>query len=156
MNTLILYATHHGAARKIAKLIAQELPEAIVKDIEDGEPHLAAYDCVILGSSVEAGQIRRPLKRFISRHQDELLDKRLGLFLSGLSETGENKYFRDNFPPQLLEAAVVKQMLGGVYNPQVCSLAERIIMRLVAGCKSYVSTVNHQRIAAFADALKEK
>ena len=57
MKTLILYATKHGATRKIAKLIAQEIPDSVVKDVEESDPHLPSYDCVILGSSLMAGQI---------------------------------------------------------------------------------------------------
>ena len=55
MKTLILYATKHGATRKIAKLIAQEIPDSVVKDVEESDPHLPSYDCVILGSSLMAG-----------------------------------------------------------------------------------------------------
>ena len=56
MKTLILYATKHGATRKIAKLIAQEIPDSVVKDVEESDPHLPSYDCVILGSSLRPGK----------------------------------------------------------------------------------------------------
>ena len=149
MKTLILYATKHGATRKIAELIAQEIPNSIVKNVEESEPHLPAYDCVILGSSV----IRKPLKRYMEKHQSELLEKKLGLFLSGLAEEEEEQYFKQNFPPSILEAATSKHILGGIYDPQKCTLVERIAMKLVPKINAYISTISSEKIAAFAREL---
>ena len=153
MKTLILYATKHGATRKIAELIAQEIPNSIVKNVEESEPHLPAYDCVILGSSVMAGQIRKPLKSYMEKYQSELLDKKLGLFLSGLAEEEEEQYFKQNFPPSILEAATSKHILGGIYDPQKCTLVERIAMKLVPKINAYISTISSEKIAAFAREL---
>ena len=155
MKTLILHATKHGATRKIAKLIAQEIPDSVVKDVEESDPHLPSYDCVILGSSLMAGQIRKPLKNYIAKHQSELLTKKLGLFLSGLAEEEEEKYFNHNFPPEILQAAATKHILGGIYDPQQCNALEKVVMRIVTKSNSYISTVKSDKIAAFVHELNQ-
>ena len=148
MKTLILYATKHGATRKIAKLIAQEIPDSVVKDVEESDPHLPSYDCVILGSSLMA-------KNYIAKHQSELLTKKLGLFLSGLAEEEEEKYFNHNFPPEILQAAATKHILGGIYDPQQCNALEKVVMRIVTKSNSYISTVKSDKIAAFVHELNQ-
>lgn len=153
MKTLILYATKHGATRKIAELISQEIPDSIVRNVEDQEAHLAIYDCVILGSSLMAGQIRKPLKNYINKHQKELLTKRLGLFLSGFDEKQQETYFSHNFPPEILAAAKVKALLGGIYDPQKCNLLERAAMKAVAKVDSYTSNISTPKISDFVHEL---
>jgi len=51
------------------------------KDVHD----LIGYDCIIVGSSVYAGMFRKKAKAFLSQNADVLRQKKLGLFVSGMS-----------------------------------------------------------------------
>lgn len=73
MRTLILYATKHGAARDIAQRLAKRMNGATVIDLGTGSaPSPNGYDCVIIGSSVYVGQLRKEATSTIS---DEKIDR---------------------------------------------------------------------------------
>lgn len=78
MKTLILYATKHGATRKIAKLIAQEIPDSVVKDVEESDPHLPSYDCVILGSSLMARANSQTAQKLYRQASKRIIDQKTG------------------------------------------------------------------------------
>jgi len=155
MKTLILYATKYGAAREIAQRIAKHIDGAKICDLKnDALPPLEEYDCIILGSSLYAGSIRKEAKTFIAGNISILKDKKVGLFLSGMApESGEQKVF-ESFPPELVNIAKVKNLLGGIFDPEKANGLERFIMKLVNKSGGYVNTINDEKIAKFAEAMK--
>lgn len=155
MKTLILYATKHGAVRKIAEMIAERLPGSTVCDVNSGTiPNLSEYDSVVLGGSLMAGQISKTLKEYAVQHSAELKKLRLGLFVSGLDESKEADYLA-NFPAELLAAARAKRFLGGIYDPSKCGFIERMIMKAVAKVSAYTETIDPGRVSLFAKELSE-
>ena len=156
MNTLILYATKYGAAREIAERISGCIGGATLHDLKQGDvPALAGFDCVIIGSSVYAGSIRKEAKAFLKQNADSLRDKKLGLFLSGIGGSDEKKAFEDNFPPDILKAAKSASFLGGIFDPKKASAAERLIIKAVTKQSAYMNTVSDRKIQQFAEAVKE-
>ena len=151
MRTLILYATKYGATCKIAESIADSMGGAVLHDLKQGGiPALAGFDCVIIGSSLYAGSIRKEAKVFLAQNADQLSGKRLGLFLSGLAKSDEQKYFRDNFPADLLEKAKAACFLDGIFDPKKAGAVERLIMKAVTKQSGYVSTIDEAKIKQFA------
>lgn len=154
MKTMIVYATQYGATKQIAEQLAERLGEADLMDIAKEEtPSLAGYDCVVLGSPLTAGSIRKEVKAFAQQHTGALCGKRLGLFVSGLQSEGEEAYFQQNFPPELLAAARVKAFLGGIFDPVKCGFVARKIIKAVAKLDSYTNTIDPARVEAFAREL---
>jgi len=154
MNTLILYATKHGATAEIARRIADKLGGATLHNLADGGvPNLADYDAVIIGSAVYAGMLRKEAKVLLSAHADALQQKRLGLFASGLLPAEEQKIFADNVPPQLLAHASSAMLLGGVFDPTKANFAERMVMKVVAKHSGVVNTIDGDKIVAFVQAV---
>jgi menaquinone-dependent protoporphyrinogen oxidase len=155
MNTIILYATKHGAAADIAQRIAKQIENAVTYDLKQGNiPQLNEYDCVIIGSSVYAGGFRKEAKSFLSKNAEELLKKKLGLFVSGMSESESNEVFKSNVPGDVLMAAVAKGALGGAFYPDKANIFERLIMRIVTKQSGFVSTISDEKISKFVDAMK--
>jgi len=155
MNTLILYATKHGAAADIAQRIAEKTSGTTLHNLAQANvPNLADFDCIIVGSAVYAGMFRKEAKAFLAAHADVLLQKRLGLFASGLLPAEEQKNFADNVPAQLLAHASAAMLLGGVFDPAKANFAERMAMKAVAKQTGYVSTIDNGKIAAFVEAVK--
>ena len=155
MHVLILYATKYGAAREIAQRISACLDGAAVHDLKQGEiPALAGFDCVIMGSSLYAGSIRKEAKVFLTQHAAQLRDKKVGLFLSGMAPGDAEKYFADNFPADILQAAKAAELLGGIFDPQKAGRMERIIMKAVTKQSGYTNTVSDERIKRFAELMK--
>ena len=155
MGTLILYATKHGAAREIAEGISKHIDDAVVCDLKGGDlPAVSGFDCVIIGGSLYAGAIAKEAKAFLKQHADDLRDKRIGLFLSGMDEGREQTYFAENFPPDLLQAARATGFLGGIFDPAKVGVMGRFIMKLVAKQAVYTNTIDEGKIRAFAERVK--
>ena len=159
MKTLILYASKYGAAEEIARRIAREIdgatthPSAVVHDIkQSGIPAIGDFDCVVVGSSLYAGSIRKEAKAFVIKNAGALGEKKLGLFLSGLGQ--DNGYFEKNFPRSLLDKAKATGFLGGIFDPEKANGIERFIMKIVAKQNAYSDSIDQEAITRFVDAMK--
>jgi len=156
MKTLILYATKYGAAGEIASRIASRINGAVTHDMkQSGFPPLTGFDCVIIGSSVYAGSIRKEAKAFLKQNAQALQSKKLGLFLCGLDASKENECFTDNFPDDIIKAAKAKAFLGGVYDPKKAGFAERLIMKAVTKHSEYKDAIDDKKIEQFTSDMKK-
>jgi len=154
MNTLILYASKHGAAREIARRIAESMNGAALHDLKQaGLPPLARFDCVIIGSSLYAGMIRKEAKEYLTQNADALGEKRLGLFLCGMDGGREKEYFEGNFSPDILASAKSAAFLGGIFDPKKAGAAGRLIMKAAAGQSGYADTIDDGKIKGFAEVM---
>jgi len=155
MKTVILYASKHGAAGEVARRIAQQLDNACIHDLKQSKlPSLADFDCIIFGSSLYAGMIRKEAKAFLSHNADILLQKKLGLFLSGIGAEGEKTYFESNFSPDLLQKAKAASFLGGIFDPRKAGVLERLVIKLVTKKSAYVNIIDDAKIEQFAKVMK--
>jgi len=157
MKTLILYATKHGATREIATRIADNMDGAVLCNLkEDGIPPLAGFDCVIIGSSLYAGSIRKEARVFLAQHADQLQGKQVGLFLSGIGgvEADKKEVFYRAFPPDLLQGAKATCFMGGIFDPQKAGAIERFIIKLVTKRSDYMDTIRDEKIRAFATLMQ--
>jgi len=156
MKTIILYSTKYGAAADIAKRIATQIDGAVTYDLKSaGVPDLSGFDNVIIGSSIYAGTFRKEAKTYIAENADELCKKKLGLFISGMSESESAEAFKANVPDEVLQAATVKNVLGGIFDPEKANFFERLVMKAVSKQSGYVSNINDEKISKFAEAMKE-
>jgi len=153
MKTLILYATKNGAAHEIAQRIASQIDDADVHDLKNSIPSLDGYDCIIIGSSVYAGMVRKEAKAFAEKNAATLCDKRLGVFISGLDENKANEYFTANFPSEILQAAKAAYFLGGIFDPKKAGFFGRLIMKAVAKQTEYTDSLDDAKIKQFAKAV---
>ena len=154
MKTLILYATKHGAARETAERIAKKIPDAVLHDLKQPDiPSLADFDCVILGSSIYVGSIRKEAKAFLAQNADRLIEKKLGLFLCGLQESEEKQFFDANFSPDILKAAKATGFLGGIFDPNKAGFMERFLLKAVAKLPEYTNRIDNTKIEQFAEVM---
>ena len=155
MKTLILFATKYGATEEIAERIASRIGGATVCNLKSSSiQSVSQFDCVIIGSPVYAGSIRKEAKAFLYQNAGVLRDKRLGLFLSGMAAHMEKKAFEVNFSPDILQAAAVKSHLGGVFDSTKADMLERFIMKVVARKSGYINTISDEKIEQFAEIMK--
>jgi menaquinone-dependent protoporphyrinogen oxidase len=156
MKTIIIYATKYGAAGEVAQRIAGKISGALVHNLkQDGVPDLAGFDCIIIGSSVYAGMIRKEIKVFLRQNANVLLDKKLGLFLCGLGGgSNDNKGFDTAFPAEILQKAKATCFTGGIFDPQKAGVVERLIIKIVTKRSGYINNINDGKIDKFADAMK--
>ena len=153
MKTLILYASKYGAAKEIAQRIAQKMDDAVIYDLKQGNiPPIADFDCIILGSSIYAGSMRKEAKAFVAKNAEALGKKTLGLFLTGLSEN--SSYFEKNFSQSFLAKAKATKFLEGIFDPQKVNAIERFIMKAVAKQNVYVNRISEDAIDQFVSSIK--
>ena len=154
MKTLILYATKHGAAGEAARRIAGRMGAAAIHDLKQGEaPSLAGFDCVIVGSSLYAGAIRKEAKAFLAQHAGALQGKKYGLFLVGMDAGREGEFFRANFAPEVLQSAAAASFLGGIFDPKKANFLERLVVRAVAKTSAYFDAIDDDKIDRFVAEL---
>ena len=154
MKTLIIYATKYGATKKIAEYIAGAMDDAFMYDINHHSLlSVSEYDCIVLGSPLTAGMINKKIKNFAITHVDELQNKRIGVFLSGLQKEGEAESLKQNFPQELLDVAMAKALLGGIFDPGKCGFIARKIIKTVTKLDSYTETIDEVKINEFVQQL---
>jgi len=154
MKTLILYATKYGAAREIAQKIAGIIDGSEIRDLKEGGiPPLSEYDCVIVGSSIYVGKIRKEARTFIAENSDALCGKRLGLYISGFEPQSAEACFKSNFPEKLLSHATVTAFLGGILDPKKAGGFDLFLLRAAKVSAGYMNTISDVEIKRFAEAL---
>ena len=155
MKTLILYATKYGAAREIAQKIAQMIEGSEIHDLKQaGIPPLSEFDCVIVGSSIYVGKIRKEARAFIAENTDALCGKKVGLYLSGLEPENAEAYFKNNFPEKLLNHSTVTAFLGGISDPKKAGAFDKFMLKAVKAPTDYMSTISDDEIKRFAEELQ--
>lgn len=87
MSTLIVYATKYGFTKTCAEILAKKLGENVdIYDLSSNLPDLMKYDKVIIGGSIYAGKIRKPVMRFCSDNLNTLKGKKLGFYICGMAK----------------------------------------------------------------------
>lgn len=156
MSTLIAYATKYGFTKACAEMLAKKLDEkSDICDLNGNRPNLAQYDKVIIGGSIYAGRIRKPMARFCTENLNTLKNKKLGLFICGMAE-GDNarKQLESSFPKELLSAAVAKESFGGGYDFNNMNFLERLIIKKISGSDKSQSRIMEENMTRFADQIK--
>jgi len=121
MKTLIVYESKHGTTEMFANRLAEAFGDnsRALPIKEAKNTPLDDWDSVVLGAGIYIGKVKRSIKGYAKRSNDELAKKNLGIFLCcswGSEEKVYQEYFDKNFPATLLEKAKVKQNFpGGQY-----------------------------------------
>jgi menaquinone-dependent protoporphyrinogen oxidase len=134
MRTLIVYGTKHGATKKVVDMLKEKIAGdvSVVNAKEKIKCDIKSFDVVIIGSSIYIGAIRKEVKKFIRSNLEEILSRKIGLFLvSGGSEEIES-YYKKNFPEELLKKVQAKGYFGFSYNGEGYNAMERMVLKEIA------------------------
>lgn len=159
MKTLIAYASKHGCTEKCANMLKEELQGQVeLMNLEkEKKVDLSEYDQVVIGGSVYAGRLRKPVSNFCSQYMEELINKRIGLFFCGIVE-GEDveKELISIYPPELLNAARAKEFFGGELILEQMGLMEKYIVKKVVKVTTSTSKIREDKISDFAKVMNEE
>ena len=94
MKTLIAYATRFGAtagtAEEIDKNLREEGFDVVVADLKKGKVQsISEYDLIVLGSGMSMGNWAAEAEDFLKRFHENLVNKKLALFISSLKPVEE-------------------------------------------------------------------
>ncbi len=156
MSTLIVYATKYGFTKTCAEILAKKLGENVdIYDLNSNLPDLKKYDKVIIGGSIYAGKIRKPVMRFCTDNLNTLKGKKLGLFICGMAkEEDAQKQLDSSFPQDLLGVCAAKGFFGGECNYEKMNFLEKFIMKKITGSKQSQSKVAEDNITRFAGMMR--
>lgn len=152
MSTLIVYASKYGFTKTCAEILAKKLGENVdIYDLNSNLPDLMKYDKVIVGGSIYAGKIRKPVMRFCTDNLNTLKGKKLGLFICGMAkEDDAQKQLESTFPQELLAVCAAKGFFGGECNYEKMNFLEKFIMKKITGSKQSQSKIAEDNITRFA------
>jgi menaquinone-dependent protoporphyrinogen oxidase len=113
MRTLIAYATRSGASRECAEILATEIGNCTLCDLNESTPDISGYDTVVVGSGIRMGCIYKPFKNFVEDHIDTLLTKRIAFFVCNTQKDKYMKFVEKEIPETLRKAALRISTFGG-------------------------------------------
>ena len=157
MRTAVVYASNHGTTEKVAQNIKEGLGEEKAQLFnlkKDKNFDVFQFDQIIVGGSIHAGQIQKRVKQFLEKYTQELLQKRLGLFLCCMHEDEAENQFNRVFPEKLRSHAISKKIMGGEFLFEKMNFVEKALIKKIAGVQESVSKINHNEIETFVKEIK--
>jgi len=162
-SILIAYATKYGATAEIAEKIGQVLRQAgLSADVQpaDHVADLTAYQAVVLGSAVYAGQWRGEAITFLETNEKQLAERPVWLFSSGPTGTGDPAQLMKGWRFPEAQQPIADRIhprdiafFHGVLDMQKLSLPEKVIVK---GIKAPVGDFRDwETITAWATAIAE-
>jgi len=140
---LVAYATKYGATGEIAQAIGETLGkvgfQVDVLDVDEvGD--LTPYGAVILGSAVYAGMWRKGAVSFLEDNETALAERKLWLFSSGPTGTGDPVELLDGWTLPEAQQALVDRIgpvavtvFHGAIDPNKLNFGEKLIIKAVRG-----------------------
>jgi len=153
MNTLIIYMSNYGTTSKVAEKISDLLGYNRSKTINlstDDAPDLSSYDTIIIGGSVRLGKIQKEMTRFCIDNLDELMNKKVGLFMCCMDEEHQQEEFEASYPAELIQHAQATSIFGGELHFDKMNFVEKLMVKAVRKEKKNISRLNYQAINHFA------
>jgi len=123
MRVLIAFGSRYGSTEEIASRLAgflgEEGVEATVLDVKKERrwPSLEGYDGVLVGSGVKISKWMREPLEFLRRKRDELVGRRLALFVSCMTVLMEPEDARRDLLEKVAEEAGVEAELMEAFGP---------------------------------------
>ncbi len=149
--------THHGTTRKVVDMLVHGIgaEQTHIIDLEKEEdPDITGYETVIIGGSIHIGQIQSRIKRFCEKHKDDLLQKRLGLFLCFMNQELGQEEFNNAYPAALRNHATAQGLFGGELLIEKMNFIEKFIVRMVSKETKSRSQLNYDAINRFIQIMR--
>ena len=159
MNTLILYASNHGTTEKVAERISRIIGYNRCKMLNIYEmtpPPLDEFDVVIIGGSIHFGKVQKKIRKYCEKHIEELLTKKLGLFICYMDKEQEMEEYINSYPAALIQHAHAEGYFGGAFDFDKLNFVERLIVKKSLGHKESIYRINSQSINHFAILMQEE
>jgi menaquinone-dependent protoporphyrinogen oxidase len=141
-KALLLYATTHGHAAKIASRLGEALrADGVDADLREvktaGDPSPRDYDGVIAGASLHAGHHQRPMVDWVKAHRTELAERPTAFFSVSLTAAEDSDEARtatrkciEDFLDETGWTPDVTQAIAGALQYREYDVFTRLLMRL--------------------------
>lgn len=139
-RVLVVYGTGTGCTAEIAERIGVTLirrgAKVHVVSAKDA-PDPAAYEAVIVGSGVRAGNWHAPVKEWVAKHARTLKGKPVAMFTACLTlgqdptKTDEVRAYTDTLISETGVTPIYLGLFAGLNDPKKFSFVERTIMKMM-------------------------
>ncbi|SHH00711.1 menaquinone-dependent protoporphyrinogen oxidase [Anaerosphaera aminiphila DSM 21120] len=132
MKVLVLYESKYGCTKDCVEYLKNKL-NCTVKDVDiknEKVPELQEYNLILIGSPIYMGKIQRDIKNFCDKRLEELLKKKIILFISCTTPNQVDDFFKNNFPVELLKNSLGQFNFGGELNMEKMSFIDKKITQL--------------------------
>jgi len=159
MKTLIVYGTNYGTTETVAKSIKDKISDQVemVNIKKASVPNLSEFDKIVIGSGVKIGMIKKELKSWMNKNCDEIISKKVFLFLCASSTKDEEieKIWSANYPKKILNSAIKKSSVGGVLDLNKMGFFDKLIIKKVTGQNQSSSNLKMDEILNFASLIEK-
>jgi menaquinone-dependent protoporphyrinogen oxidase len=158
MKTIIIYTTSGNCTNKavteLSKKLSGEIDSIDLK--KDFYPKLNAYDRVIIGGSVIAGQIDKRVKDFCNLNIDELRSKEIGLFICCTEEPElARKTIRMAFPEEIHQMAKTEAIFRSSYHLEKLNFIEKMLVKRIPKVRENALAPDENSIERFANRMEK-
>lgn len=155
MKTCVIYASKTEATKKCAYKIQKALHCDIFDlDVEDINPE--NYDFIVIGSPIRMGMIHKNVKKWVHNNLSVLLRKKTALFVCCGFEENKVKYFQENFPKELVSAALTTETFGGEIDLKKQKGIEKMIVKKVLSTHPKEVKLNEENINLFLEKVQSE
>ncbi|HEY5524368.1 MAG TPA: flavodoxin domain-containing protein, partial [Clostridium sp.] len=115
------------------------------------------FDKIVIGSGVKIGMIKKELKSWMNKNCDEIISKKVFLFLCASSTKDEEieKIWSANYPKKILNSAIKKSSVGGVLDLNKMGFFDKLIIKKVTGQNQSSSNLKMDEILNFASLIEK-
>lgn len=163
MKKIILYCSKHGGAKHIAQELGKACNEYEIQELNENI-NIENYDVIVLGSGVYAGLLDKKCKTFVSKNKEQLKQKKVLFYISGISIDTKDKEIQENFDEDFVLSLKYSDKLGGQINFPNLNFFEKAIMKMIikkdkkianVDTKSCVTLFEEKRIENFIEVMKQ-
>ncbi|MCI1742203.1 MAG: flavodoxin domain-containing protein [Prevotella sp.] len=157
MKIAIIYCSKYGTTEKVCHAISKMVGKANEVDLFDlknqKKLNVHEYDAIVLGSSVYAGKPRTQMVEFCKNNEEQLLSKRLFLFVCGMDKEHAAREIEMTYPAKMLQAAEKSEFIEGEFLLNKISFIERLMLRVFFKVKQSVTREYDDIVRDFAGKL---
>jgi len=158
MKNLIVYKSKHGTTRKVVLELQNRLGKDTtqIADLSKiKKPDITDYSTVIIGGSIHMGEIQKKVVSFCKKNLDELMTKKLGLFLCFMDKEYAQEEFEDSYPKALREHSSANGLFGGEFLIEEMNFLEKMIIKNTSGVTETTSEIDQTAIDTFLEVFKK-
>ena len=132
MKILIIYASHGGATRRCAEMLAKRLNAhhtASLLPVSEPSPAPDDYDAVVLGSSIRMGKADKTIKTYIKQQLEVLSSMPTAVFFCCGYPKQFEEYVETQLPKKLICSLGV-HCFGGELKPEKLKGFDKLVVRI--------------------------
>lgn len=142
---MIIYDSKYGTVKKVADKVGNNLSMDVIHINQ--KPDLKSAHKIIIGCSIHIGKIQKSISKFINLNKDELMKKKLAIFICTLTpiEEAAGIFIDKNFDQDIVKHTKF-YFVGGEANYDEMNFINRFIIKKISKKKESFSTLDENII----------